>query len=310
MILQTDIPVPDVPINVADSLKVVQEAVVEQIKEDPSVLIQTLVDKGLQFGWKLLAAIVLYVIGAWIIKRIRKVLRRVFNRRQLEGSLASFLVSLVTISLYILLIVLAVSTLGINTTSIAALLAAGGMAIGMALSGTVENLAGGIMLMIFKPFKAGDYITAQDYSGYVVEMSIVSTKIRTYDNRIVVIPNGALSSGNIDNYSTLPLRRVEWKVSVEYGSDSNGFINAVQEMLAADERVLDSSTEGAADPFVALTSLNANDISFVIRAWVKSENYWDVYFDDLNLFYTELPKRGFHFAYPHMDVTLLNRKEN
>ncbi len=303
MLLQTD-----APINVADSLKVVQEAVVEQIKEDPSAFLQSLGEKGLQFGLKLLAAIALYIVGAWIIKRIRKVLRRVFDRRNVEGSLASFVISLATISLYVLLIVIAVSTLGVNTTSIAALLAAGGMAIGMALSGTVQNFAGGIILMIFKPFKAGDFITAQGYSGTVLDMSIVSTKIRTNDNRIVVVPNGALSGGNIDNYSAMPLRRVDWTISVEYGSDANKFIAEALDILSAESRILDSSTEGAADPFIGLNTLNSNDISFVVRVWVNTADYWGVYFDGLNMLYTELPKRGFGFAYPHMDVKILDKQ--
>lgn len=196
------------------------------------------------------------------------------------------------------------------------------MAIGMALSGTVQNFAGGIMLLIFRPFKAGDFVTASGVSGTVMEVTIVSTKVLTPDNRVVVLPNGALFSSNIENVSAQPLRRVNWTVSVEYGSDAEKCMEAILEIVRSDKRILTSAdqrpktnsrsavnTDGLPipDPFVALASLNENDISFVVRAWVHKEDYWDVFYD-LNLrFYTELPQRGFNFAFPHMDVNITNK---
>ena len=229
----------------------------------------------------------------------------------------------------VLLIVITVSTLGVDTTSLAALLAAGGMAIGMALSGTVQNFSGGIMLLVFKPFKAGDFIEAQGHAGTVVEVNITATKILTTDNCVVVLPNGALSNGTIKNYSGRPLRRVEWLVSVGYGADVNTFKDTVIKMLAEEERVLQADTdmkqlydefdttkyqlttvrykmESIPEPFVALKSLNESDITFVVRAWVRSADYWGVYFDMEKRFYTELPQCGFEFAYPHVTIN----KEN
>ena len=291
------------------------------LKNDPNTFWQQVLDAITHFGLKVLMALVIYFVGAWIIRRVKKAMEKMFARKQTERTLASFISSLVSISLTVLLIVMTISILGVDTTSFAALLAAGGMAIGMALSGTVQNFAGGIMLLIFKPFKAGDFIEACGYKGTVMETTIVSTKILTTDNRVVILPNGSLSNGTIDNYSAQPLRRVDWEVSVGYGTDAEACKQALLEMLHSDERILTSADERPAvesksgvntkelpipDPFVALLRLNANDITFVVRAWVRTENYWDVFFHFSQMFYTELPKRGFTFAYPHCDVTILS----
>lgn len=305
-----------------DSLKQVHQEAITLLKTDPNAFWQSFLDSAIQFGLKVLAALVIYLIGAWIIRRVRKVLERIFQRKKTERTLASFVCSLVTIILTVLLIVITISTLGIDTTSFAALLAAGGMAIGMALSGTVQNFAGGIMILAFKPFKAGDFIEACGYKGVVMEVNIVNTKILTTDNRVVILPNGTLSNGTIDNYSAQSLRRVDIEVSVAYGSDANKCIATIQEILAADERILTSKDErppvrgeGAVntkgmpipDPFVALLRLNANDITFIVRAWVLSDNYWPVYFHLQQTFYTELPKHGFSFAFPQRDVRIISK---
>lgn len=293
------------PVDVADSLKTVATSVVAEIQNDPTVFLEELGKSAIQFGLKLLATLAIYIVGAWLIKKFKAALRKGFDKRNTEPTLASFVLSFVSIMLYVILAIIAVSTLGINTTSLAALLAAGGMAIGMALSGTVQNFAGGIMILVFKPFKAGDYITALGYSGVVQEVSIVSTKILTVDNRVVILPNGALSNGNIDNYSSKELRRVDWTVSLEYGTDADACIEAIKDILASDARILDASTPGAADLFVALCSLNSHDISFTVRAWVNGADYWGVFFDGNKALYSELKKRGFGFAYPHMDVRMI-----
>lgn len=288
-----------------DSLRTVTETIIQKAQEDPSAFWTDLWHDILIFGMKVLVAIVIYLIGAWLINRVKKLVAHIFAKRQTERTLASFVTSLVSISLTVLLIIVTVGTLGVDTTSLAALLAAGGMAIGMALSGTVQNFAGGIMLLAFKPFKAGDTITAQGYSGVVTDVSIVSTKILTTDNHIVVIPNGSLSSTNIDNFSAQSLRRIDIDVSVAYGADVDAFTAAAIEIATQDKRILDSKTRGAADPFVALMSLNASDITFTVRVWVKTADYWSARFDLNKRLYTQLPQRGFEFAYPHMDVTIV-----
>lgn len=327
MLLQVDLTQPRViP---PDSIKEVTQSIITQLQNDPETFWHTAVRSMTAFGLKVLAALLIYIIGSWLIGRVKKMLQRSFTRRKTERTIASFTTSAVSISLTVLLVVITVSTLGVDTTSLAALLAAGGMAIGMALSGTVQNFAGGIMLLVFKPFKAGDFISAQGISGTVMEVNITATKILTTDNRVVILPNGALSNDTIDNYSARPLRRVDWTVSVAYGSDADGCMQAIQELLAADNRILQADTdtdelykefdsskfqlstigykmETVPAPFVALNSLNANDITFVVRAWVRATDYWDVYFRMNRTFYTELPKRGYQFAYPHLDVKMLN----
>ncbi len=291
-----------------DSLRTVTETIIQKAQEDPSAFWTDLWHSVLLFGIKVLVAIVIYLIGAWVIGRIKRLLKRIFARRKTERTLASFVSSLVSISLTVLLVIVTVGTLGVDTTSLAALLAAGGMAIGMALSGTVQNFAGGIMLLVFKPFKAGDFITAQGFSGTVTDVSIVSTKILTIDNHIVVIPNGALSNTNIDNFSAQPLRRIDLDVSVAYGADVDAFTAATLDIINQDSRTLDARTPGAADPFVALVGLNASDITFTVRVWVRTADYWNARFDLNKRLYTQLPQRGFEFAYPHMDVTIVGDK--
>lgn len=295
---------PEVIENINDSIKVVADNMISQIKDDPATFLHDLGQSAIAFGLKLLAALFIYIIGAWIIRRIKKALGRMFERRQTEGTIATFTTSLVTIILTIILIVITIGALGINTTSIAALLAAGGMAIGMALSGTVSNFAGGIMILAFKPFKAGDFINAQGYSGIVQSVSIVNTKLLTTDNRVIVIPNGALSNGNIDNYSAMPLRRIDIDVNVEYGTDAQKCIDSLLEIIKDDPRILDSNTEGAQDPFIALSSMNESNITFVTRSWVMAQDYWPTRFDLNKKIYTTLPEKGIQFTYPQLNVNI------
>lgn len=320
LFLDIEVPTPTIP--PSDSIRAVTENIIKQATTDPESFWHGVLDSAIHFGLKVLVAFVIYLIGAWLIKRVKRLLVRVFERRHTERTLATFISSLVSITLTVLLVLATIGTLGVDTTSFAALLTAGGMAIGMALSGTVQNFAGGIMLLIFRPFKAGDFVTASGVSGTVMEVTIVSTKVLTPDNRVVVLPNGALFSSNIENVSAQPLRRVNWTVSVEYGSDAEKCMEVLLEIVRSDKRILTSAdqrpktnsrsavnTDGLPipDPFVALSSLNENDISFVVRAWVHKEDYWDVFYD-LNLrFYTELPQRGFNFAFPHMDVNITNK---
>ena len=227
-----------------------------------------------------------------------------FDHRNTEPTIASFVTSFISISLTVLLVIISVSTLGVDTTSLAALLAAGGLAIGMALSGTVQNFAGGLMLLAFKPFKAGDLIEAQGVTGKVVEVNITVTKILTPDNRVVILPNGALSNGVINNFNGRPMRRVEWMVSVSYGVDAAKCKEAILAIINSDERVLQADTDMAA----LYKELNITAFQpFVARAWVRADDYWDVFFTLQERFYTELPPQGFTFAYPHVDVTMLNK---
>ena len=288
----------------ADSAKVAWQQFTEMLAADPGTALQNLGRQAIQFGLKVLAALAIYLIGAWLIRRIKKALQRMFARKQTDRAMASFISSFVSIALTIFLIVLVIGTLGINTTSIAALLAAGGMAIGMALSGTLQNFAGGLMIMAFKPFKAGDYIEALGYSGFVTEVTIVGTHLTTIDNRKVILPNGALSNGNVVNYSSFPLRRIDLPVSVEYGTDAAACKEALLRIIREDGRILDASAPGAADPFVAVQKLDSSSVNFIVRVWVKGSDYWGAWFDLNERIYTELPQAGIRFPFPQLDVHL------
>lgn len=302
-IFQTSIPI--IPADSLD-LKGSAEKFVEKVTTTPAdVLLKELGSDALQFGLKVLAALAIYFIGAWVIKRIKKLLGNIFERRKTDKAIASFTMSLVSISLTIILIILTVGTLGVNTTSLAAILAAGGMAIGMALSGTVQNFAGGIMLLVFKPFKAGDFIETQGFSGTVSEVNIVSTKLTTTDNRVIVLPNGSLSSGTINNISQNPIRRLEWKIGVEYGSNIDQARKVILGILNADARVLHGK-DAPDEPNVKLSGLLDSSVEIQARCWVRTDDYWNLLWEVNELIYNELPKNGIDFPFPQLDVHLHN----
>lgn len=298
--LQT-IPMPEVSADTLEARKAYLEEILRTTP--PRDLLAMMGEQAIHFGMKVLAALALYVVGGWIISLIRKALKRSFARKKTEATVATFTESLVTIGLWILLIIAVIGTLGVNTTSLAALLAAGGMAIGMALSGTVQNFSGGIMLLVFRPFKVGDFIEAQGFAGKVTEVTIVNTKLLTTDNRVIILPNGALSNGNINNITGKDLRRVDIPVSVAYGSDAEAVKNALLDLVKANPLFLDSSTPGAADPFCALTELGDSSVHFVVRAWVQGADYWTARFQLQETIYRDLPaKYSIQFPFPQLDI--------
>jgi small conductance mechanosensitive channel len=288
-----------------DSLNVAEElaALSEKLSTTTvTELMSELLDKAVAFGLKLLAALAIYLVGAWAIRKVKGFVARVFERKKTDAAIASFVQSIISIALTILLIIITIGAVGIDTTSLAALLAGGGMAIGMALNGTVQNFAGGIMIIAFKPFKAGDYIQAQGFEGTVTEVSIVSTKLTTVDNRSIIIPNGILSNGTINNYSQHQLRRVDWTVNVEYGTSVEEAKAVLMDLLKNDRRILNTASGAPAEPFVALSALSDSCVKFVMRAWVKSSDYWDVNFEMNEKIYSKLPEKGISFPFPQMDV--------
>lgn len=295
------IPVPEVS---PDSLAAKKEQLEALIRETPPQdLLAMFGEQALHFGLKVLAAIALYIVGGWIIGLVKKALKKSFAKKKTEATVATFSESLITIALWVLLIIAVVGTLGVNTTSLAALLAAGGMAIGMALSGTVQNFAGGIMLLVFRPFKVGDFIETQGFAGKVTEVTIVNTKLLTTDNRVIIMPNGTLSNGNINNVTGRHLRRVDIPVSVAYGTKADAVKSALMELVQANPLFLDSKTHGAQDPFVGLAELADSSVNFVVRAWVNGKDYWDARFQLQEAIYTELPsKYGIEFPFPQMDI--------
>jgi small conductance mechanosensitive channel len=288
-----------------DSLQTKGAQIAEILRNTPpKELIEEMINSFIKFGIKLIIALVLYFVGAWLIRKSKKLVARAFTRRGADATLTSFIQSLVTAVLWIILIMFMIGTLGINTTSLAALLAAGGMAIGMAMSGTVQNFAGGLMLLAFKPFKAGDYIEAQGFEGVVKSINIVSTKIVTLDNREVILPNGALSNGTINNCSANPVRRIDLTVDVAYGSDAEAVKDELRRILAANEKVLTAETPGAQDPSVVLSNLKDSSVEFLLRVWVRPEDVREARYALTEAIYEGLPANGISFPFPQLDVHL------
>lgn len=262
-----------------------------------SLVTQQLIDSGIQVGGHILKAVIVFVIGRFLISMLKRLTSRLLDKRNVDVSIKTFVKSLVNIMLTILLIVSVVGALGVETTSFAALLASAGVAIGMALSGNLQNFAGGLVILLFKPYKVGDWIESQGVSGTVKEIQIFHTILTTADNKLIFIPNGALSSGVVVNYSNQKTRRVEWIVGVDYGEDYAKVEQVVRDILAADKRILSDPA-----PFVALHALDASSVNVVARVWVSSADYWDVYFDINQAIYKTFNEKGIDFPFPQLTV--------
>ena len=264
---------------------------------DVEQLLSKLLDWGIEVGKDLLGAIIIYIVGRFIIKQVGRLLARILEKRKLEISVQTFLRSLVSILLNLILAFAIVSRLGVETTSFAALLASAGVAIGMALSGNLSNFAGGLIILVFKPFKVGDYIEGQNANGTVREIQIFHTILTTVDNKVIYVPNGALSSNAITNYSKQETRRAEWVFGVEYGEDFEKVKAVLQRIIDADPRILKDPA-----PMIALGALSASSVDIKVRAWAKTADYWDVYFDMNKIVYDTFNKEGIGFPFPQLTV--------
>lgn len=264
---------------------------------DVEQLLSKLLDWGIEVGKNLLGAIIIYIVGRFIIKQLGRLLARILEKRKLEISVQTFLRSLVSILLNLILAFAIVSRLGVETTSFAALLASAGVAIGMALSGNLSNFAGGLIILVFKPFKVGDYIEGQNANGTVREIQIFHTILTTVDNKVIYVPNGTLSSNAITNYSKQETRRAEWVFGVEYGEDFEKVKAVLQRIIDADPRILKDPA-----PMIALGALSASSVDIKVRAWAKTADYWDVYFDMNKIVYDTFNKEGIGFPFPQLTV--------
>ena len=277
-------------------------------------LLDKMVSGMVSFAINLAIAVLVFYAGRFIITRLHRFLISILTRRKVEASLTTFVLSLVKMLLYFILIVTVIGILGIETSSFIAIFASAGVAIGMALSGTLQNFAGGVLILLLKPYKVGDYIETQGYAGTVREIQIFHTIISTADNRIIIIPNGGLSTGTINNASKEPYRRVDWDISIAYGDNVDAARAAILEMLAADSRIVKQYTDDEhiskvistvrpdRSPVVFLKELADSAVIITVRAWTRSENYWSVFFDFNERFYNELPARGINFPFPQLDV--------
>lgn len=260
-------------------------------------VLQKLIDMGLAAGKNILLAIVVYIVGRFIIKLINRLMLRTFAQRKVELSVQTFLKSFINILLTIILIVSVISVLGINTTSIAALLASAGVAVGMALSGNLQNLAGGLIILVFKPYKVGDYIEAQGTQGTVREIQIFHTIVTRPDSTLAYVPNGAMSSGLITNYSRNELRRLDFVVGVDYGVD----VSRVEEIT---RRIVDNNPLVLLDPapFIAVDALAESSVNVLIRVWSKTTDYWKLYYDLRREIYDTYNREGIDFPFPQQTV--------
>ena len=260
-------------------------------------LIHNLIDTGMDAGKSIIGAIILYVIGRFIIKQINTLVAKLLEKRKFEISVQTFLKSLLSILLNMILAFAILSKLGVETASFTALLASAGVAIGMALSGNLSNFAGGLIILVFKPFKVGDFIEAQGVNGTVKEILIFHTILSTPDNRIIYVPNGSLSSNTIINFSKQDIRRAEWDFGVEYGQDFGRVKEVLDRVIAADSRILKDPA-----PFIALGNLSASSVDIKVRVWMKSADYWDVYFDMNKAVYEEFNKANIGFPFPQLTI--------
>lgn len=287
---------------VPDSVQKAQLAeVVSKIAHtDYQQLVNDMISQALWIGLKILLAIAIYIVGKWITNWILRLLNRAFERRNVDASLRNFLRSMIKVVMMILVILAAIQTLGINTTSFLAIFASAGLAVGMALSGTLQNFAGGVILLLLRPYRIGDYITAQGQSGTVKNIGLFSTQLSTPDNRIIYVPNSAISTSIVDNYSQPTTRRVDWNISISYGDDVDVARKAILAMLSADKRVL---TEPA-EPMVVVAELANSAVILKARAWSANDDYWTLFWDINEKIYKELPAKGIHFPYPKLDVNI------
>lgn len=266
---------------------------------------------ALGFVKNLLVAVIVYVIGSWLIKWIKKLFVKMLERSKVDTSLYTFLTSIVSVILWFTLIIIIISILGIETSSFIALFASAGVAIGMALSGTLQNFAGGVMIMLFKPFRVGDFIEAQGYAGTVKEIQIFNTVIRTNNAQTIIIPNGGLSTGSMKNYSTEKYRRVDLSFQFAYGTDLDEVKQAIMEIIQRNKSILQepvSDSPIVAAPWIGLTQLGESGVSVTTRTWCLGTDYWAVAGYLNETIYQELKERGFMFPFNRMDVNIINPK--
>lgn len=280
------------------------ESIERLMNLDVNEALSNLTEQVIWVGLKFFLAFLFFMVGRWLIRRLLRLLDRMFDRKGVDVSVRPFIRNTISVVLAIILLLVIVQTLGVNVTSLIAIFSAATLAIGMALSGTAQNFAGGLMILAMKPYRVGDYITAQGQAGTVQEIKLFSTVINTVDNQTIYIPNNVIATGIIDNYSTASTRRVDWSLSLAYGDDVEVARRVILEMLNADKRILQDTP-----PVVWVNALEDSGVRLTVRAWVENSDLWDVYFAYNERFYVELPKAGLHFPFPQMDIHIKNDKQ-
>ncbi|MGP1446988.1 MAG: mechanosensitive ion channel family protein [Candidatus Limimorpha sp.] len=279
------------------------EEAVQVFKEAPATdwIPMLLKNYLVPLGIRVIAAVLVFIVCRWAIELIRNAVERRMERRQTDVSLRSFLSSLIRVVLNFIMIIFVIGILGINTSSLVALLASAGLAVGMALSGTLQNFAGGVMIVLFKPFKVGDFIEAQGTSGTVKDIQIFNTILLTVDNKTVIVPNGPLSTNIMTNYSTAESRRVDWTFTISYGDDFDKARRVLLQLCEDEERILKQPAVA-----IGLNRMTDNAVEISTKAWVKSADYWNVYFCMNEKVYKTFRQEGLNIPFPQMDVHIKN----
>ena len=286
-----------------DSLKTARaEALAEKVQNLSNMsadqIISLLLEEAVKIGMKVLAAIAIYIIGAWVIKKIKRIIRKIMERRNIDPSITSFTLSFTTIALTLMLILMTVDALGINTNSIVALLAGSGLAIGMAFSGSLQNFAGGIMILVFKPFRVGDYVEFQNCTGTISSIEMTSTFIISDNGETIVLPNGTIFNGMLINHSKLCKKRVVWNISVAYGSNIELVRATALALLKSNPDVLKEENP----PTVVISNLGESAVIVSIRCWVEHTNYWKTLYWGYEEIYKSFNAAGIQFPYPQLDI--------
>ncbi|NQZ76176.1 MAG: mechanosensitive ion channel [Ekhidna sp.] len=275
---------------------------VEGIASGANKYSEQLIDLVWAWGPKVVTAILTLVVGLWIIGIIVRTFGKAMQKREVDASLAPFLKSLVGALLKVMLFISVIGMVGIEATSFVAVLGAAGLAVGLALQGTLQNFAGGVIILLLKPFKVGDWIDTGSYSGSVYQIQIFNTILKSPDNKTIIIPNGGLANSSLTNYSTEPRRRVDFTFGVGYGDSTDKTKATLMELIEADERILKDPA-----PFVAVSALADSSVNFVVRVWVQAADYWGVHFDMNENVYNKFNEAGLNIPFPQMDVHLHNK---
>ncbi|MEN8225686.1 MAG: mechanosensitive ion channel domain-containing protein [Bacteroidota bacterium] len=252
------------------------------------------------YGPKVIGAIVVLIIGLWVIKLITGGFVRMMKKKDTDPSLRGFLKSIVSVLLKIMLFISVMGMVGVEATSFIAILGAAGLAVGLALQGTLQNFAGGVIILLFKPYKSGDFIDGAGHMGTVKEIKIFTTILNTPDNKTIIIPNAQLSNSSLTNFSTLPERRVDFTFGIGYGDDFDKAKSVLLALINADERILKDP-----EPFIALSELADSSVNIVVRVWAKGADYWGIFFDMNEKVYKTFSQEGLNIPFPQMDVHLV-----
>lgn len=259
--------------------------------------VDQIITLAVSYGPNLILAILTLIIGFWVIRIVVRSVNRVMEARNVDDSLRPFLKSMMSMLLKAMLVISVAGMIGIEMTSFIAVLGAAGLAVGMALSGTLQNFAGGVMILLFKPFKVGDFIEAQGYAGSVKEIQIFNTILKTGDNKTIIIPNGGLSTSSMINYSTEPQRRVDLTFGIAYENDFEKAISLIQQLVDKDERILSEP-----EPWIRVTSLADSSVNITARVWCESGDYWGIYIDLQESVKKAFDKEGISIPYPQLQI--------